>query len=90
MATPPPVQYQHRKEYSELHPFGQELAQVTEIAEEYGVKEQLNVIDEEEQELAARGLFKFSAEEYLCEIQGLFANFFSERPIVQPPAALWI
>lgn len=85
--TPPPVHYnQHR---NDSHPFGQELAQVREIAEEYGVKERLHSVDEEQQHLEAHGLLKFSAEEYMAEIQGLFADMFTDnsRPA---PAALWI
>jgi hypothetical protein len=71
------------------HPFGNELAQVTEIAEEYGIsKEILAVVDEEEQELVSRGLFKFRAEEYMSEIQGLFMNAFGDpRPSM---ASMWI
>lgn len=86
-AVSPPVQYHHKKEYSESHPFGQELAQVTEIAEEYGLKGRLNVIDEEEQELVSLGLFKFSAEDYLSEIRDIFSNIFAEP---RPAAAMWI
>lgn len=60
----------------EDHPFGQELAQVSEMAEQFGIGEKLQVIDEEEQELVAQGLCKFSAEDYLGEIQGLFSKFY--------------
>lgn len=84
--TPPSVQH-HKKDYSDSHPFGQELAQVTEIAEEYGIKERLHVIDEEEQELVSRGLFKFSPEEYISEVRGIFATFFVEP---RHTAATWI
>ncbi len=81
---------QHRKEYSEAqHPFGLELAQVSEIAEEYGIKEHLaSSIDMEEQEMRAKGLFKFSADEYLSEVRGLFAGFIISAP--RPVAAAWI
>jgi hypothetical protein len=86
--------HQPRKEVlSESHPFGHELAQVTEIAEEYGVKERLQVIDEEEQELIAKGLHKFSAEDYLSEVQNLINSFFYDAPPVRharPVAAIWI
>ena len=47
------------------HPFGNELAQVTELVEEYGVQSRMQVIDEEEQELISKGLFKFDAEDYM-------------------------
>lgn len=61
---------------------------MSEIAEEYGVKEKLNDIDAEEKELAAMGLYKFSADVYLGEIQALFSNFFTEaKPM---GSAMWI
>jgi hypothetical protein len=78
-----------REEVSEIHPFGQELAQVTEIAEEYGVKEKLQVIDEEEIELKSKGLCKFSAEDYVSELQGLFSSFFNDN-VHTRPTAVWI
>lgn len=73
----------------EQHPFGNELAQVSEIAEEYGItKEKLAVVDEEEQELVSRGLFKFRAEDYMSEIHGLFVSAFGDaRPAM---ASMWI
>jgi len=72
------------------HPFGNELAKVTELAEDYGISQQtLAVVDKEEQELASRGLFKFRAEDYMSEIQGLFISAFGDvKPAV--PAAMWI
>lgn len=71
------------------HPFGNELAQVSELAEEYGIsKERLAVVDEEEQELISQGLFKFRAEDYMSEIHGLFMNAFGDpRPAM---ASMWI
>jgi len=73
----------------EQHPFGNELAQVSELAEEYGIsKETLAVVDEEEQELVSRGLFKFGAEDYMSEIQGLFLSTFGDvRPAM---SSMWI
>jgi len=71
---------------SEPHPFGNELAQVSELAEEYGVQGEMQVIAEEEQELISRGLFKFCADDYMNEIHGLFEEaFMSNRP-----TAMWI
>ncbi|EGX92172.1 hypothetical protein CCM_06333 [Cordyceps militaris CM01] len=50
----------------EMHPFGQELAQVSELAEEYGAGDKLAPIDEEEElYLSSRGLAKFNADDYL-------------------------
>lgn len=76
-------------ETSEQHPFVKELAQVSELAEEYGIsKEKLAVVDEEEQELVSRGLFKFRAEDYMSEIHGLFMSAFGDaRPAM---SSMWI
>lgn len=76
-------------ESADVHPFGSELAQVSEIAEEYGIsKQKMDVIDEEEKELVSRGLFKFRAEDYMSDIHGLFLSAFSEgRPSM---ASIWI
>lgn len=75
--------------HEKQHPFGQELAQVTEIAEEFGVKEKLNVLDEEERELISKGLCRFRPEDYLSEIQGLFSTFFKPEPM-QAQQPVWI
>jgi hypothetical protein len=73
----------------EQHPFGNELAQVSELAEEYGISEEkLSVADKEEQELRSRGLFKFCAEDYMSEIHDLFMSAFSDtKPHM---ATMWI
>lgn len=82
------AQPHRRNEFSQSHPFGHELAQVSELAEEYGVREQLNEVDAEEKELVAKGLLKFSADDYMSEIQGLVSNLFSDpRPMA---SAMWI
>lgn len=47
------------------HPFGAELAKVSELAEDYGVS---NLDAVEEEWLSARGLRKYGVEEYLAEI----------------------
>jgi len=73
----------------EHHPFGNELAQVSELAEEYGIKEQVvsSAVDLDEQDMLRKGLRKFSADEYLSEVRGLFASFMvAPRPV----AAAWI
>lgn len=77
-------------EQSEQHPFGNELAKVSEIAEDYGISnETLTVVDKEEQELLSRGLFKFRAEDYMSEIQGFFQSTFNDpRPAMQ--SSMWI
>lgn len=89
---PPPVPAviplpQHKE------PFGQELAQVTELAEEYATSaaEKTRRIDtQEERDLADRGLQKFSPEEYVAEISSLISSFFGEVRHVKNPAPQWI
>ncbi|MCJ1373030.1 hypothetical protein MMC20_004256 [Loxospora ochrophaea] len=68
------------------HPFGAELAQVNELAEEFA-KDTI-VLDEEEQFLMSQGLKKFGAEDYVMEIQGLFGGVFEDRLL--PMGAGWI
>ncbi|KAG5929732.1 hypothetical protein E4U42_004891 [Claviceps africana] len=75
----------------EMHPFGHELAQVTELAEEYTPNTRLNVIEEEEQYIFSQGLQKFSADDYMSAVQSISAMFFPERRHVAPaPPPLWI
>jgi hypothetical protein len=74
----------------ESHPFGHELAQVTELAEEYSISNGLDTIDEEQQYLNDRGLAKLRPDDYLSAIQGLSAMFFPERNHAASPAPLWI
>ncbi|KHO00085.1 uncharacterized protein MAM_02008 [Metarhizium album ARSEF 1941] len=75
----------------ESHPFGQELAQVNELAEEYSVSSHLESIDEEQQYLHHRGLQKLSPDEYLSAVQGLSAMFFPpEGNHTKSVAPLWI
>lgn len=61
-----------------MNPFGQELAQVTELAEEFSAKGRLDVIYEDEQYIMSRGLAKMSADDYLNEIHSLMATFWPE------------
>lgn len=56
----------------ESHPFGRELAKVNEVAEDFGAG--TAVLDEEEQELLTKGLCKFSVDEYINEIAGLYSG----------------
>jgi len=79
------------KEQSEQHPFGNELAQVSEVAEDYGIsKETIAVVDEEEQDLISRGLFKFRAEDYMSEIQGFLLNAFGDARPAMTASSMWI
>lgn len=77
------------------HPFGHELAQVTELAEEYAttaVEKTHTIATEEEKHMSALGLYKFSPEEYLSEIQGLFATFIGEakQHVTKAAPVQWI
>lgn len=74
----------------ETHPFGHELAQVTELAEEYHGNGRLDVIDEEQQYLNNRGLHKFSADDYLNAVQGLSTTFFPDLNHATATTPLWI
>lgn len=86
----------------ESHPFGAELAQVTELAEEYSMRNTPHVLDEDEQYLQSNGLVKLSVDDYMNDVQELFSNFFQQAPKraptrrippQQPPAAagpMWI
>ena len=66
------------------HPFGKELAQVNEVAEEFGATARL--LDEEEHEILSKGLRKFGVEEYLDEIAGLYGGIFDDKlgPLSKP------
>ena len=59
------------------HPFSKELAQVNEVAEEFGAFH--TMLMEEEKELHSHGLFKFSADDYLDEILGFYGGVFEGR-----------
>ncbi|KAI0143625.1 hypothetical protein GGR57DRAFT_344375 [Xylariaceae sp. FL1272] len=73
---------------AESHPFGQELAKVSELAEELGVKDKLQDAEDEAQQLIAQGLYRFTPQDYLSEIQGLYSTFF--KPEHARPQAVWI
>lgn len=96
--APPPVPVamslpQHKEFVETREPFGQELAQVTELAEEYAISaaEKTRRIDtQEEKELADRGLQKFSPEEYIADISSLLSSFFGEARHAKNPAPQWI
>ncbi|MCJ1332819.1 hypothetical protein MMC10_009513 [Thelotrema lepadinum] len=59
------------------NPFGAELAQVKEVAEEFGVRD-VQIWDEEEQWILDNGLGRYAVEEYINEIQPLFSHAFSD------------
>lgn len=63
---------------------------MSELVEEFGVTDKSTGVAEEEQGLVAKGLFKFSAEDYLAEIQGLLVDYLGSGRDARPVAALWI
>ncbi|CAK7273370.1 hypothetical protein SEPCBS119000_005619 [Sporothrix epigloea] len=113
-AVPPPVQHaspasvttappvSHKNRCSESHPFGHELAKVSELVEEFGkeAEEQRSIAPStnptyaaEERELARQGLKKYSAESYISDIQSLMSTFFGDaRPVAVAASAAtaWI
>ncbi|EZG08876.1 hypothetical protein H106_02059 [Trichophyton rubrum CBS 735.88] len=56
------------------HPFGKELEQVNEVAEEFSAGQLFR--DEDEKILVARGLVKVDVVEYLEEVKGVYAYVF--------------
>lgn len=96
--APPPVPAalslpQQKEPVETKEPFGQELAQVTELAEEYATSaaDKTKRIDTlEDRELTDRGLQKFSPEEYAAEISSLLSTFFGEARHAKNPAPQWI
>lgn len=63
-----------------------ELAQVNEVAEEFGLVS-ANLV-QEEQDLINRGLQKFTVEDYLDEIQGMYGGVYEDK--LGPMAKPWI
>ena len=69
------------------HPFGAELEQVKELAEEYGAQD-VQIWDEEEQFLVENGLYRFAVEDYVNEIRPLFTSAFDDNPYT--PTTDWL
>lgn len=63
------------------HPFSNELAKVDELAEGFGSG---LVLDEEEQEMMAKGLRKFSVDDYVAELTGLHGGVFEDKISLNP------
>lgn len=87
-ALSPPLS-QRKPEFSVSHPFGKELAQVSELVENFGLRDNVHIMDEEEQDLARKGLSRLPAEDYLSEVHELFATFFTAEPSA-PSEPVWI
>jgi len=60
------------------HPFSRELDQLNQIAEEFGLVTNETINDDDAREMQSKGLMKFSAEEYMAEIECLMVGAFGE------------
>lgn len=69
----------------EQHPFGRELEQLNEVAEEFGGVVRDAEMDADMIIIRERGLAQFCAADYLAEIQPLFGQRFR-----QPTPLAWI
>lgn len=72
------------------NPFGLELAQVTELAEEFSTVGKLDIIYEDEQYLSSRGLVKASADDYLGEVQAVMTSFWPGDSHPKSSTPMWI
>ncbi|KAF2806822.1 uncharacterized protein BDZ99DRAFT_86095 [Mytilinidion resinicola] len=70
------------------HPFGKELEQLNEVAEEFGGVVRDAEMEEDMAVIAKLGLAKFRATDYFSEIQPLFNSLFETRYLAAPTA--WI
>lgn len=61
----------------EAHPFGKELEQVNEVAEEFGGS--TRGLDEEENILFNKGLKKFTVDDYLVEVNDVYGSIFDNQ-----------
>lgn len=71
------------------HPFVRELAQLDEVAEGFGLRDEVSA--EEEELMRQRGLTKFGVQDYLREIECLYnAVFVAENDQVASVTPAWI
>jgi hypothetical protein len=70
------------------HPFGKELEQLSEVAEEFGGVVRNAEWDEDVAAMAKLGLGRFGVSDYLSEIQPLFSSLLDARRFAAPSA--WI
>lgn len=64
-------------EPEEAHPFGKELEQVNEVAEEFGGS--TRGLNEEENILLRKGLKKFTVNDYLAEVDNVYGSIFDDQ-----------
>lgn len=74
------------------NPFGAELAQVTELAEEFSSRSQREQMEEDVEYMRSNNLVRLRTDDYLSMVQNLSSIFFSEpsHPAPKAAAPLWI
>ncbi|KAL0254405.1 hypothetical protein SLS55_009880 [Diplodia seriata] len=74
------------------HPFGRELEQLNEVAEELGGVIRDVEMDEDARYMVERGLQKFCASDYLAEIAPFMTATYAKRPMAPTPtlSTTWI
>lgn len=76
------TQFNTRPSSRDTHPFGRELAKVDEVAETFGASSM--VLDDEEEEMHAKGLRKFTVSDYLAEITGQTGGIYEDSIGLNP------
>ena len=71
------------------HPFGKELEQLHEVAEELSSVVRDAEADEDRDIILSRGLAQFCANDYMNEIESIYSNVFAEDAAMYQPMA-WI
>jgi hypothetical protein len=77
-----------RRSVEPNHPFGKELDQLIEVAEEFNGAVRNIELDEDYQFMQSKGLGRFGANDYMLEISGLFSSRFEDQIVVVEPT--WI
>jgi len=65
-----------------MHPFGKELMQLDEIAEEFGGAVRDAAREADMEVMRTRGLRRFCADDYMRDLQTLFETYFLPQPRV--------
>ncbi|KAL6908723.1 hypothetical protein GGI43DRAFT_153811 [Trichoderma evansii] len=74
------------------NPFGAELGQLTELAEEFSSRSQREMMEEDVEYIRSNNLVRLRPDDYLSMVQSLSSIFFSEpsHPTPKASAPLWI
>ncbi|KAL7927910.1 hypothetical protein ACQKWADRAFT_17185 [Trichoderma austrokoningii] len=87
-----PANATRRHVAKDSNPFGAELAQVTELAEEFSSRSQREQMEEDVEYIRSNNLVRLRPDDYLGMVQSLSSFFFSEasHPVAKAAAPLWI